>query len=479
MPKYVELSETWMGSQPSWEYVTKALNSQEVKETMNKEEERTVAEEMVEFVNESVAVISVSGPMVPGHAGWWGELFGLVGYKDIEEALIYAKEEGADFRIIDYDTPGGSTRGAPEVTEYIGGQGDIYSYSSGLVASGGVFLAVAGEKFYTSKSAEVGSVGVLAAMVEIAGYLEKEGLKPRVFKSTELKSAGHPLEKMSKAQEQEIQRSVDEFHDIFVEHIAERMELSSEYVRTEVATAQKWFGDKAAEKGLTDGVMTLQELVELLTVSPDQKTNQQTAPIYSIGVTMPKKQIQDTTKGLSKRKENQKSTEQSSEENQESTEQPSEENQESTEQSSERSPKNPPVGKENQGQQTTLTQHTDVTDLIEKYTHQIVGLKVELKETSNEVNQMTADFRAMKQVLVSSIQATTVKLGSSAAATEVLMATGVSSLLQQNVTLQEQMQERFGPSGRKSTDVEFQDHETDLAAKHLDDVYLKLAKIGS
>jgi hypothetical protein len=108
---------------------------------------------------------------------------------------------------------------------------------------------------------------------------------------------------------------------------------------------------------------------------------------------------------------------------------------------------------------------------------QIIDLRVELTEKTNQLASLKANTDGMKQVLVSTIQSNTVKLGSSAAATATLMATGVSSLLQQHATLTDQMEQRFGAGGRLSKPVDENDPEIDKAANHLDAVYLTLAKV--
>lgn len=227
------------------------------------EQEEDLTHRLLEVI-ENVAVITVEGPMVPGHAGWWGRWMGVVGYYDIQDAIVVAVNQGLTEILMVYETPGGSVRGIDELSQFmdnLSAEINITAYSGGQVTSGGVWLAVVANQFFASRMAEVGSVGVIAIVTEVTRMLDEEGVTVRVFKSTPLKSSGNPWEKLDDSNAEEIQNSLDETHDFFVRQISEHRGLTEEFVSENIANGKIWFAAEANQLQVIDGVRNFDEVL--------------------------------------------------------------------------------------------------------------------------------------------------------------------------------------------------------------------------
>ena len=470
---------TWLGTEASLKYLEevhlKLLSPEFDKKLFIDDEDEDEDElpryikNMVQEVSEGVAIVTIRGPMVAGSAGWWGSYFGFVGYDDIRSAVNYAKQDlNAESIVMDYGTPGGSTLGIEELSTFLADQPELISYSGSQVTSGGIWLASTADKFYTTKMAEVGSVGVIAVTSELTEYFKKEGRSVKVFKSATLKAAGNPYEKLSEEQAREIQASVDKTHQFFIDHLAESLDLSKPYVASEIATGQVWFGEEARDKGLTTGIMSLEGILSLaMTSQIEDNSQQQQNSINFQGLT-------SMTKKTDLKDDNNTSLES------EGTTKDAEalalaaagveilegKVEESTETAE-------PETKVEEEVTTKVEEEGNTTSLMD----QMVDLKVDLKEAQNKISSMETDHSGMKEVLVSVIQNTSVALGSPAPSKDVLGATGVSALLQQYSQLAAQLNERFGAGGRKSAEAESSDGDVEQAAQQTESVYLKLAKI--
>lgn len=227
------------------------------------EEEDDFSHPLLE-VMDNVAIITVDGPMIAGHAGWWGRWMGVIGYYDIQDAIVAAINQGLTEILMVYETPGGSVRGIDELSQFMNNlpqETNLTAYSGGQVTSGGVWLAVVANQFFASRMAEIGSVGVIAVVMEVTKMLEEEGITARVFKSTPLKASGNPWEKLDNANAQEIQSNLDETHGFFVRQISEHRGLTEEFVSENIANGKVWFAAEANELQVIDGIRNFDDVL--------------------------------------------------------------------------------------------------------------------------------------------------------------------------------------------------------------------------
>lgn len=133
----------------------------------------------------------------------------------------------------------------------------VYVFCEDVAASGGYFLALAGDEIYADPSSIVGSIGVISASFGLEKAIAKLGIERRVYTAGDHKGALDPFlpEKEEEvARLKSIQRDV---HDVFIGIVKERRGPRLKASDAELFTGAFWSGPKALELGLVDGIADL------------------------------------------------------------------------------------------------------------------------------------------------------------------------------------------------------------------------------
>ncbi|MGH1407787.1 MAG: S49 family peptidase [Rhodomicrobiaceae bacterium] len=128
----------------------------------------------------------------------------------------------------------------------------IYVFTEDVAASGGYFIACAGDEIYADPSSIIGSIGVIAAGFGFDKAIEKLGVERRVYTAGEKKltlDSFQPENPEDIARLKELQKDI---HKTFKEVVStSRGEKLSE---EDLFTGEFWTGNKALELGLIDGL---------------------------------------------------------------------------------------------------------------------------------------------------------------------------------------------------------------------------------
>jgi signal peptide peptidase SppA len=137
----------------------------------------------------------------------------------------------------------------------------VYTCIEDVAASGGYWLACAGDEIYASASSIVGSIGVISAGFGFPELLKKVGIERRVYAQGDNKSILDPF-KEEKAADVEILNAVG--RDIHQEFITLVMKRRGGALADDPAlfTGAFWSGKRAKELGLVDGIGTLYDVLE-------------------------------------------------------------------------------------------------------------------------------------------------------------------------------------------------------------------------
>ena len=98
----------------------------------------------------------------------------------------------------------------------------VYVFCEDVAASGGYFLALAGDEIYADPSSIVGSIGVISAGFGLDKFIDRFGIQRRVHSSGKDKGALDPFQPERPedvARLKELQRNV---HDVFIGIVKER-----------------------------------------------------------------------------------------------------------------------------------------------------------------------------------------------------------------------------------------------------------------
>jgi len=178
------------------------------------------------------------------------------------QALI---EKGAQTLVLDIDSGGGEAYGCFEAANRVRQLANdagvkIIAYVDGSAYSAAYAWAAISDEVVVNPMAGTGSIGVVVQLWDVSEAMAKEGYK-RVF--VYAGDAKIPYDADGKFRADfiaEIQESVDESYEMFVDHIASHRSMSRDAVK---ATQAKTFNaNKSVELGLADKIMTKQEFLD-------------------------------------------------------------------------------------------------------------------------------------------------------------------------------------------------------------------------
>lgn len=133
----------------------------------------------------------------------------------------------------------------------------VYVFCEDVAASGGYFLALAGDEIYADPSSIVGSIGVISASFGLNKFIDRFGIERRVHTSGKDKGALDPFQAERPedvARFEELQRNV---HDVFISIVKERRAGKLKGPEEEMFSGTFWSAAKAMDYGLIDGVADL------------------------------------------------------------------------------------------------------------------------------------------------------------------------------------------------------------------------------
>ena len=147
-------------------------------------------------VEDGIGVVAIDGPMMRKPDVFARVLFRAADSNMIGDAL---REAGArdDIKAVflEIDSPGGTVAGTPELAATVKSVNErkpVYAFSSGLMASAAYWVASQARAIYATPSAQVGSIGVVQAVIDDSAALDAEGIKVEVFSVGKYKAMGAP-----------------------------------------------------------------------------------------------------------------------------------------------------------------------------------------------------------------------------------------------------------------------------------------------
>jgi protease IV len=182
---------------------------------------------------------------------------------DINAALQTAFEAPESMGVIvKINSPGGSPVQAGMIHDEIlrlrqeYPQKHLYVVVEEICASGGYYIAVAGEKIYVDKASLVGSIGVIMSGFGFQGLMEKLGVERRVITAGENKDMLDPFVKQNPKNREALQEMINEVHQQFIDVVkqgrGDRLKPNPD-----LFTGMVWNGARSIELGIADEIGTM------------------------------------------------------------------------------------------------------------------------------------------------------------------------------------------------------------------------------
>ena len=153
----------------------------------------------------------------------------------------------------------------------------VYVFCEDVAASGGYFLALAGDEIYADPSSIVGSIGVISSSFGFNRAIERLGIERRVYTAGISKATLDPFLPEKPDDVARLTAVQQDVHDAFIAIVKERRGARLKGSDSDLFSGAFWSGPKARDLGLVDGLSDLRtrmrELhgndVRLRLVSPD------------------------------------------------------------------------------------------------------------------------------------------------------------------------------------------------------------------
>ena len=208
------------------------------------------------FDENRIATIPIRGVIGQGF-GAFEKSCGAVDTGDIADEIDEANSRGAKAIILDFDSPGGTVNGTPELADKIAasqrdGGAEIYSFTGSMIASAAYWIASSAfGGIYATKMADIGSIGVYMPWKDQTKRFEMMGVRVELIKSGKLKGAGYPGTSLTEDQRADFQNSVDQTFQMFAEHVrGYRKDVPDSAMQ-----GQTMFGKDALNAHLIDGIV--------------------------------------------------------------------------------------------------------------------------------------------------------------------------------------------------------------------------------
>jgi serine protease SohB len=130
----------------------------------------------------------------------------------------------------------------------------ILAFAEDVAASGGYWLACAGDEIYANENSIVGSIGVVSAGFGFPDMLKRFGIERRVYTSGERKAILDPFRPENAEDIAHLRAIQGDIHDSFKALVRARRGKRLKGAEKDLFSGAFWTGRKALELGLIDGI---------------------------------------------------------------------------------------------------------------------------------------------------------------------------------------------------------------------------------
>ena len=210
--------------------------------------------------NGPIGVITVAGDIVDGKAR-----AGTAGGDSIAEAIEKGlRDDGLKALVVRVDSPGGSVLASERIRQALlaAKAGDIPVVISmgNVAASGGYWVATAGDYVFAEPSTITGSIGVFGILPSFEGTMAKLGLGADGVKTTPLSGEPDLFHGPGPEADRLLQAGVDGVYRNFLGIVAKARRKSPADI-DRIAQGRVWDGGSARQLGLVDGFGGMDEAV--------------------------------------------------------------------------------------------------------------------------------------------------------------------------------------------------------------------------
>jgi signal peptide peptidase SppA len=137
----------------------------------------------------------------------------------------------------------------------------VFAFCEDVAASGGYWLACAGDEIYARETSIVGSIGVISAGFGFPELLQRWGVERRIHTAGDQKSMLDPFQAEKPKDVARLKGIQKDLHESFQALVRERRGERLKGGDKALFGGEFWTGRKAAELGLVDGIGELRQVM--------------------------------------------------------------------------------------------------------------------------------------------------------------------------------------------------------------------------
>ncbi len=205
----------------------------------------------------TIAVVHASGAIHSGESSHGQGLFDSesIGSSTLVEVLTDTRDdENIKGVILRIDSPGGSALASEIIWQAVrdlGEQKPVFVSVGSMAASGGYYIACAGDEVYLSPSSIVGSIGVVGGKIVIGGLYEWAGIRVHRRSRGPLGDIFNSVEPFTPAQRDTVRQSMVQVYDQFIQRV--QIGRGSRLADVgAVAEGRLFTGRQAVDNGMAD-----------------------------------------------------------------------------------------------------------------------------------------------------------------------------------------------------------------------------------
>ena len=216
---------------------------------------------------EGIAVIPILGTLVR-RASYIGAASGLTSYHDIEAMAEAAfADPMVKAVLLEIDSSGGEAGGVFDLAQRLRALSQtsgkpLWAIADEAALSAAYAIACAADRLWLTRTAEVGSIGVVAVHIDESVADAKAGLNYTFLHAGAHKVDGHPHAPLPAPVAADIQADIEQLHDQFIALVAGFRRVTVDAIRD--TEARVYRGEAALQAGLADQIGTRAEAITAL-----------------------------------------------------------------------------------------------------------------------------------------------------------------------------------------------------------------------
>ena len=210
-----------------------------------------------------VPVVYISG--IIGNVGALKNGITISSTQDLLEKAFKIKNKAAVALII--NSPGGSPAQSSLIYKRIRklakkNKTKVIFFVEDVAASGGYYIACAGDEIYVDENSIVGSIGVIYASFGFDKLIKKYGIERRIFTTGKYKSILDSFQKQKLSDVKKLKSIQSEIFKNFKEVVLKSRGKKINVQNKNIFSGSFWSGKEAVKLGLVDGIGDLNTIME-------------------------------------------------------------------------------------------------------------------------------------------------------------------------------------------------------------------------